>query len=554
MLVLNVEVKAAKFINDKTSAFIKFAYNKEAIEKIKTIEGRRFVPDEKCWEIPRNKLNDLEKIFIDDRILYKNEDTIKFPVGYDFKTEPLPHQKEGIVFGLNHNKYLLADEQGLGKTYQALHVAAIRKYLYRDRYTLIICGINTLKKNWYNEVKEHTYESAYILGTRYTRKGTLKEIKSVDKLEDLHHLNEIDSYFIITNIESFQDEEFSKKVKVLCKQNIISTILFDEVHCCKNPTTLAAQNLIGVESKNIICMTGTPIINNPLDVYISLCLLGLEARVFPHFKNHYTITSKIRIKGKTKPVNIVVGYQKLEEIQQKIENHYLRRRKEDVLNLPDKIHKTEYLEMLPKQRKLYNEVVNDILKDTSIKTLDNALAKFTRLRQITSAPTLISEIGESIKLIRMRQIVSDRVANNRKVIVFTNWAEVAKIAYSELIPYHPALMVGETKDRDSEIHKFKTDDDCMVIIGTLKLLGTGFTLTEADTVIFLDSPWTAALKAQAEDRTHRIGTKHTVNIITLVCESTVDERVEEIVSKKVEMTDIMLEFKSVGKFVNFMLT
>ena len=85
------------------------------------------------------------------------------------------------------------------------------------------------------------------------------------------------------------------------------------------------------------------------------------------------------------------------------------------------------------------------------------------------------------------------------------------------------------------------DPKCKCIIGTIGAMGTGLTLTAASTVIFLDSPWNRANKEQAEDRAHRIGTKSTVNIITIVCKDTIDERIEELVYKKGLMADALVD-------------
>ena len=85
-------------------------------------------------------------------------------------------------------------------------------------------------------------------------------------------------------------------------------------------------------------------------------------------------------------------------------------------------------------------------------------------------------------------------------------------------------------------------------------MGTGLTLTAAQNVIFLDSPWNMALKAQAEDRAHRIGTKGTVSVITLCCRDTIDERIEEIVQKKGEISDALVDGKISMEDINFLLS
>ena len=115
--------------------------------------------------------------------------------------------------------------------------------------------------------------------------------------------------------------------------------------------------------------------------------------------------------------------------------------------------------------------------------------------------------------------------------------------YEILQPYNPAIITGETKDRVEQEQKFMIDDSCRVIVGTIGAMGTGLTLTAATTVIFLDEPWNKAIKDQAEDRAHRIGTTENVNIITLIAKDTIDERINEIVEKKGAMADMMIDGK-----------
>ena len=90
---------------------------------------------------------------------------------------------------------------------------------------------------------------------------------------------------------------------------------------------------------------------------------------------------------------------------------------------------------------------------------------------------------------------------------------------------------------------FQNDAEKCVMSGTIGAMGTGFTFTAASYVIFLDKPWNKANTEQAEDRAHRIGTKSTVSVITLVCKDTIDERIEEIVAEKGDLSDALVDGK-----------
>ena len=114
--------------------------------------------------------------------------------------------------------------------------------------------------------------------------------------------------------------------------------------------------------------------------------------------------------------------------------------------------------------------------------------------------------------------------------------------------YNPAIYTGQNKDvREQEKDRFMTDSDCKVLLGTTGAMGTGLTLTAANTVIFLDEPWNRAIKDQCEDRVHRIGTKESPNIITIMCKGTIDERINDLVYKKGKNRENITRFINVLK-------
>ena len=157
---------------------------------------------------------------------------------------------------------------------------------------------------------------------------------------------------------------------------------------------------------------------------------------------------------------------------------------------------------------------------------------------------------------RMIELVNEIVSSGQKAIIFSNWESMTEVAREKLKSYSPAYITGATKadERMKEVERFQNDDKCKVIIGTIGAMGTGLTLTAAQNVIFLDSPWNMALKAQAEDRAHRIGTKGTVSVITLCCRDTIDERIEELVEKKGQIADALVDGKISIDDINYLLS
>jgi len=540
--MISIQIKEAQKVNGDLSAFISFPYDAELVGLMRNQSSRFWHAANKEWEVPANKLLQIINSVKDKEITIMGDykalapKEVKIPKGFNFKTNPFDHQIEGFEYGLKHDRFLLGDEQGLGKTKQVIDIAVAKKLSKGYKHCLIICGVNGLKWNWKSEIGTHSNETAHILGTKINSKG--KEVigSSKDKLADLNKLPK--DYFLITNVESLRDQDILKKVKELTQSGQIEMVAIDEIHKCKNPSSQQGKAILQVNPETRIAMTGTPLMNTPLDLFIVLKWLGFEKHSFFQFKKHYCVMGGY---GGYE----VVGYRNLGELQSNLESLMLRRLKKDALDLPEKFHSIEYVEMSSKQAKVYNEVKQEIKEQIDkIKVSNNPLAQLIRLRQATGFTGILSsQIKESAKLDRLEEIVEELVENGEKAIIFSNWTDMTGPTMERLKRFNPAIITGETKDRKEQQERFMTDSRCKVIIGTIGAMGTGLTLTAASTVIFLDSPWNRANKEQAEDRAHRIGTISNVNIITIVCKDTIDERIEELIYKKGAMADALVDGK-----------
>ena len=293
--------------------------------------------------------------------------------------------------------------------------------------------------------------------------------------------------------------------------------------------------------------------NNPLDLYVPLKWLGYEKHSFYSFKNHYCIMGGY---GGYQ----VMGYRHLDQLKEQFEDIMLRRLKKDVLDLPEKIYTTEYVEMTLKQSKIYKEVYQETKQNIDlVKSAVNPLAEMIRLRQATDYTGILSStIQESAKLERLDELLEEIIANGNKAIIFSNWTSMTNPTFERYKQYNPAIITGEVKNRVEQEKKFMEDDTCKIIIGTTGAMGTGLTLTAATYVIFLDEPWNRAIREQAEDRAHRIGTKENINIIFLLCKGTIDERIHELVEKKGLMADALVDGKininDKSELVDFLLS
>lgn len=532
----------------KQSLYIKGDYNSNILDVIHSFQTRYYHRNSKLWEckidyfpIILDKLK-FEDIQICGEVPKKFEKYLKMLDIYDeqdadylSRTKPFEHQMDSFKYALTHNKFLLGDEQGLGKTKQALDIAVARKH--KMRHCLIVCGVNNLKWNWYKEVEIHTNEKAHILGSRVNRKGKTVIGSSAERLADLKQIH--DEYFLITNIETLRDKSIQSQIKKMCSDGIIGMTIIDEIHKCKNSQSKQGKAIHCCCSYYRLALTGTPLMNNPVDLYNVLKWLEVENHSLTYFKNLYCEMGGF---GGYE----IIGYKNLDQLENSLNKNMLRRRKEEVLDLPPKIYTDELLDLDSSQDKLYRDVTNQIIEDIDrIMLLPNPLTELIRLRQVTSNPDILT--SKNITNVKYDRILDILESTTDKVIIFSNWTKVINPLYIKLssLGYNPALVTGESKDPILEMNKFQSDNTCKVILGTTPALGTGYTLTAANTVIFIDEPWSKAIKDQAEDRCHRIGTKGTVNIITLICKDTIDERIHQIIKDKGELSDRIVDGKAV---------
>ena len=557
----------------KLSAFVSFEYDSNLVSVIKSMGTRVYIPEKKTWEIPESAVPMLMSRLHDYDVLLRGEmhhetpeSHAQLPSGFVFTTKPYKHQMEGLIYGLEHESFLLGDDQGLGKTKEIIDIAMCRKQTDGLKHCLIICGINGNKYNWADEVKIHSKEDSWILGTRFTKRPPVKMIEgsTKDKLEDLNNIPH--QFFWITNIETLRGGSFkekqgkrtvirfpiAEKIQELCDMGIIGMIAFDEAHKAKNPDSQQGKALLSIDCRGPkIPMSGTFVLNNPLDLYLPLKWAGFETHSFYAYKQHYCKMGGFG--GKE-----IVGYKNLDELRSMVSKVMLRRVKGDVLDLPPKVHTIEWVDAYPEQKSLYKDV-RDQVRDNidKVKVHPDPLSEMLRLRQVTGYPGILSStVTKSAKMDRMEELVEDEVAVGGKAIIFSNWSEMTNVIRHKLKKYNPAYITGEvgSVQRMEEKDRFQNDPNCKVMIGTIGALGTGFTLTAAQLVIFVDEPWNRGIKDQAEDRAHRIGTRGTVRVVTILTRDTVDEGVYNLVQKKGKMADLLVDGKVDGKNVDDVLS
>ena len=542
--MITIEEKLNSKVPGTSSLYVSFEYNKDIVEALKnSVTVANYDKKSKVWEVPVTDLASIinsVNVFDDIELKLKPDEkkhAVKDVQLSEFKTTPFPYQAEGIKFGLSHDKWLLLDAPGLGKTLQMLYLALELKKREGIEHCLIICGVNNLKFNWKREIEKHTEESCYILGQRITKSGKFTIGSVNDRVADLNRI--IDEFFVVTNIETLRDANVVKGINK--GANKFDLIIIDEVHRCKNPTAVQSKNFLKLTSaKYRVALTGTLLLNSPLDAYIPLKWIGKEHCSFSNFKYYYcNYTGFFN--------NDFVGYRNVDTLKEQLNECSLRRTK-DLLDLPEKTIITQIVEMNPIQETFYANIQAGIVDqvDKVDMSTANILSMVARLRQATECPSVLTtENIKSEKVSVAEDLVEQIVSGDEKVVVFSTFKDTLNTLKEDLKQYKPLLCTGDVPDViiNENIEKFQNDDEHMVMLCTTSKMGTGVTLNRATHAIFISNPWTAADCQQCEDRIHRIGSKKPVFIYYLISNNTIDQRVDELVHDKGAISDYIIDDK-----------
>lgn len=534
-----------------SSLTVKVNYDKRIVDTIHQIPNAIWHKKESVWEIPLTSLSravnlltnfddiefkPLENGPVDNLYYHENNSTEIHSKAY--KTKLFEHQESGIRYGLTHDRFLLLDQPGLGKTLQMIYLAEELKARDNIEHCFIICGLNTLKYNWKKEIEKFSNLDCKILGEKKTKKGKDKIGSVKDRLEDLK--NPIKEFFIITNIETLRNEDIIKELKNKKAKNKIDMMVLDECHVCKNPSSQQGKNLLKISAKYMIGLTGTLLLNSPLDAYVPLRWLGIENSTYTNYKFYYcNYTGFFN--------NILEGYKNTEILKDVLEKYALRRTK-DLLDLPEKTIIHEELSMENDQDKFYYNIVEGLGEQVDKVNINTStlLSMIVRLRQATACPSILSSDDISaVKINRAIDLVEQIVAGGDKVVIFSVFKPTLEEIANRIKEYNPLICTGDLKDEEisQNIDKFQNDENYKVMLATTAKMGTGITLNRASYAIFIDAPWTAAQCQQCEDRIHRIGSKDPVFIYYLWVKDTIDERVRQVVETKEAMADYIIDDK-----------
>lgn len=436
-----------------------------------------------------------------------------------------PYQKEGYTW-LNYMSGLgfgacLADDMGLGKTVQVLaYLERLRKTEKDARVLLVVPA--SLLGNWKKEAEKFapTMEVRILHG------------KGAAALEK--ELTKNDVFLTITTYGMVHRIGAIETIPWRC-------VILDEAQAIKNPMTKTTRQIKKLHSQMRIVMTGTPIENDLTNLwsifdFLNKGLLGSSGEFREYCKSLETHPQRYaRLKNMISPF-------------------MLRRVKSDkriISDLPEKWETVDYVGLSKKQVVLYRKLVTDLeMQLNELEGMERrglVLASIMRLKQICNHPDQYLGQQEfapedSGKFEMLKAICETIYEKRERVLVFTQFREITEFLSDYLKDiFHTdgfVLHGGTPVSRRNEIvEAFQGEDYIPYIVLSVKAGGTGLNLTAANHIIHFDRWWNPAVENQATDRAYRIGQTKNVMVHKLVCQGTIEEKIDAMINSKKDLAE-----------------
>jgi len=469
---------------------------------------------------------------------------------YKFKTKPYAHQLSALEKSWDKDEFAYFMEMGTGKSKVLVDNIAMLYDKGKINAALIIAP-KGVYRNWYSqEIPNHLashIDHKTVLWTATTSKAKDKEYQQLLNVD-------LDLHILIMNVEAFSTKkglEFASKF-LNCHKAIMAV---DESTTIKTPTAKRTKAIcaIGKLAKYRRILTGSPVTKSPLDLYtqcefLNENLLGFGS--YYTFRNRYAIMKQANFGGRR--VQLVGGYQRLDELSKILKPFSDRVLKENCLDLPEKTYIERQVELTDEQSKAYATMKSAALASLKGKmaTAPHILTQLMRLHQITCGH--LKNDDDSITEIKNNRITSllellEEVEG--KVIIWANYVYdikqiVAAISkkYGEdsIVQYYGAIAADV---RQNNIEKFQdSKSPARFFVGNPQTGGYGITLTAANNVVYYSNGYDLEKRLQSEDRAHRIGQKKAVTYVDLIAPKTIDEKIRKALRKKINIaTEVMGE-------------
>ncbi len=439
----------------------------------------------------------------------------------DLVNVPLfPYQVRGVLFAASRGRVVLADDMGLGKTVQAIAAATLLKRRHGIEKVLVISPAS-VKYQWKTEIEKFTALPVQVIDSD-------KRIRTRRYREP--------AFFNLINYELVRYDML--EIQALAPDLVI----LDEAQRIRNWTTKTARSVKQIKSRYAFVLTGTPLENKLEELYSVVEFVDGRALgpAFRFLHEHVELSET----GK------LVGYKGLHQLHEQLKPVLIRRKRDEVLHeLPSRTDQIFRVPLTQAQAEPYAEQ-NEILGRLMHKWQRQGWLSEVDLRRITcclqnmrmlcnSTFLFDKETNESPKLEEFREVVRElAIVENRKIVVFSEYERMTRLAGKELeqlgIEYVSLHGMVPSHKRGALMDRFRTDPECMVFLST-DAGGVGLNLQSASAVINFEPPWNPARLEQRIGRVHRMGQTQPVQVIHMLTENSIEERVWETMRLKKEL-------------------
>lgn len=553
-----------QIIEHDTEFHISFSFDRwyqRNYDAVKNLPESRWYPPKKVWRVPayaKDAVYELRTTHKAEIMLAKfaaperiGEIAPMPDLEFDLplKADLRPYQKQGIARGMQLRRLMIGDEQGLGKTLQSIGTVVGIEHGLKDVSfpCLVICPSST-KMNWEREWRKFSDKRPMILDDKV--KNTWHQYYQVG-YADVFIVNyeSLKKFFVAS-----MPDKSGKEAKGLHSRNIVmkstidlfKTVIVDESHRCKDSTTLQSKLVLRIchKKENVILLTGTPVVNKPVDLFPQLAIMG-HAENFGGKKGYLDrYCEGGRGANNLKELNYLLN-----------ERCFFRREKKDVAkDLPEKQRQTIICDITTRDE--YSRAKNNFtayLKEKGCS--DREIARKMR-GEIMVQMGKLKQIAARGKMNEVKEYVEEIMDAGEKLVLFCSLHEIV----DRLLDLFPNAVTVTGRDdmhaRQLSIDSFQNNPKCQLIICNIKAAGVGITLTAASRVAFVEYPWTYADCVQCEDRIHRIGQVNTCMCTYFLGGDTIDERLFEIIMEKMHIGNTItgatdqMEMETIDKMLN----
>lgn len=533
------------------------------VDKVRQIPNRRWDSRRRVWTAPALRANSDYLLGAFHRDVFTPEaheaatnsvernrarTVAEFPKRYQFKTQPRPYQVKALDHAWGKSTYAFYMDMGTGKTKTSLDLFCGYYLDAKVERVLVVTKFST-RKNWEREVGIHcpVETDVLVLDTGKPKAFDEWNAKIDGRLK-----------FLIVGTESLAAGNAIHLAQKFVDTSLRVGMIVDEAHMIKNHGAVRSKNCVtlGKSANYKVIMTGTPVANGPMDVFMQFEFLDpniIGIGDFYSFRNRYAIMGGYEDKQ-------IVGYQNLEELIELISPFVYQVRKSEVLTeLPPKVYEVREVQLTDEQKRLYRDIAKrdqTVSGDQGI-TVKTVLERMLRLQEIAGGvitfernPDLFNpEKYEHCRIPGKNPKVEELLAiteeNEVSTIVWCRFLEEIRMVAAALREKYGDDSVVEIHggvsemQRDYNVQNLFQTGRARFLVGNAATGGVGLNMTKAELVVYYSNSFSFTDREQSEDRAHRIGQTKSVTYIDIIAEGTVDGLIVDALKSKKDVSEFV---------------